>query len=486
MLDILMVVSEAIPYSKTGGLGDVGGALPGALASLGHRVTVATPRYRGVDDGVEVAAFTQGAWLAAPGFRVLERRQDDGVRFWLVDCPAYFDREDVYGAGGGDYPDNSRRFALLSRAALECAARLGERPSVVHAHDWQTGLVPVYMRERFDGHPAFKGTGTVFTIHNLAYQGIFGREVLPQLDLPWDVFTDAGLEFWNNVSFLKAGINYSGIVTTVSKRYAQEIQTAEQGFGFEGILRRRADVLAGIRNGIDTVAWNPETDALLPARYSAEDMSGKAVAKRALLERFGMNGAGQWARPVIGMVSRMVDQKGLDLIAAAVASGAFLGLDASFAILGTGTPQYESMWKSLAARHPDRVAVTVGFSEDLAHLIEGGADMFLMPSRFEPCGLNQMYSLRYGTVPVVRATGGLDDTVRQVDDATGEGTGFTFEPYTADAMMGALRRSLGWFARPAAWRRIQLAGMREDNSWEASAREYVSVYERARALAVPG
>jgi starch synthase len=485
MLNILMVVSEATPYSKTGGLGDVGGSLPGALARLGHHVTVATPRYRGVEGGPEVAAFPAGAWPGSLGCRILERRHEEGVRFWLVDCPPYFDREEIYGTGGGDYPDSSARFSLLSRAALECAASVGERPAVIHAHDWQAGLVPVYLRERFGRHPAFQGTGTVFTIHNLAYQGIFPREVLPQLDLPPEVFTGDGLEFWNNVSFLKAGINYSGVVTTVSRRYATEIQTSEQGFGFEGILQRRANVLVGIRNGVDTRVWNPELDPLLPARYGEGDMSGKADVKRALLARFGIDGPGQWARPVVGMVSRMVDQKGLDLMAGAVASGALQALDASFVILGTGAPVYEAMWRDLALRHPRRVAVRVGFSEESAHLIEGGADIFLMPSRFEPCGLNQMYSLRYGTVPVVRATGGLDDTVQQVDEATGAGTGFKFEPYTTEAMMDALRRALVWFARPAAWRRIQLAGMAQDNSWDASAREYVAVYERARTLAVP-
>ncbi len=259
MLDILMVVSEANPYSKTGGLGDVGGALPSALAHLGHRVTVVTPRYRGMEEGKAVASFGRGAWLGAPDFRVLENVHDDGVRFWLVDCPAYYDREEIYAGPDGDYPDNYMRFSLLSRAALECAVKAGMQPSIVHAHDWQTGLVPAYLRERFRWHPAFAGAGTVFTIHNLAYQGIFRREVLPMLDLPWDVFTGEGLEFWNNVSFLKAGINFSEVVTTVSRRYAQEIQTAEQGFGFEGILQRRAAVLVGIRNGIDTRVWNPET-----------------------------------------------------------------------------------------------------------------------------------------------------------------------------------------------------------------------------------
>lgn len=480
-LDILMVASEAVPYSKTGGLGDVGGALPGALARLGHRVTVVTPRYRGVEGGDEVAAFPRGAWLGSPEFRVLERTHADDVRFRFVDCPAYYDRDGLYSTPTGDFPDNHLRFALLARAALECAVRLGEGVSVVHAHDWQSGLVPVYLRERFLGHAPFKGAGLVFTIHNLAYQGVFGREVLPSLDLSWDLFTEAGLEFWNKVSFLKAGVNFSDVITTVSRRYAQEIQTAEQGFGFEGILRRRADALVGIRNGIDTAAWDPAADPLLPARFSADDLMGKAAVKRALLARVGLDGPGQWARPVIGMVSRMVDQKGLDLIAGAVDSGELEQLDASFVVLGTGAPQYEAMWRGLAARRPTRFSVVVGFSEELAHMIEGGADLFLMPSRFEPCGLNQMYSLRYGTVPVVRATGGLDDTVEQVDERTGEGTGFKFEPYTSDAMLGALRRALRWFARPAAWRRIQLAGMRQDNSWDASARAYAAVYARARA-----
>jgi starch synthase len=486
MLDILMVVSEAIPYSKTGGLGDVGGALPSALARLGHHVTLVTPRYRGVPDGREIAAFPRGAWLGAPDVRVLEREHGDGVRFWFVDCPAYYDRDDLYAGRLGDYPDNHMRFSLLSRTALECAVAAGLRPAVIHAHDWQAGLVPAYLRERFRGHPAFAGAGTVFTIHNLAYQGIFGREVLPALDLPWDVFTGEGLEFWNNVSFLKAGINFSDIVTTVSRRYAQEIQTAEQGFGFEGILQRRAGALVGIRNGVDTAVWDPANDPLLPSAFSADDLAGKAKVKQALLARVGLDQPGQWARPVIGMVSRMVDQKGLDLIQGAVKAGSLQALDAVFVILGTGTPEYEGMWRGLAERHPDRIAVTVGFSEELAHLIEGGSDIFLMPSRFEPCGLNQMYSLRYGTVPVVRATGGLDDTVQDVDEATGAGTGFKFSAHTTGGMMEALGRALAWFGRPAAWRRIQLAGMAQDNSWEASAREYVEVYHRARERASRG
>ncbi|MCX6544348.1 MAG: glycogen synthase GlgA [Acidobacteria bacterium] len=481
---VLMVVSEALPYAKTGGLGDVGGALPAALARLGCAVTVVTPRYRRVDGGDQVVSFDAGSWPGAPDVRVVQRTHEDGVRVWLVDCPALFDREGIYGDAAGDYPDNDRRFAVLSRAGLETAARLGWRPSVVHAHDWQTGLVPAYLKYRYQNNPTLAGVATVFTIHNLAYQGLFAAQSLPALDLGWESFTGDGLEFWRQVSFLKSGINFSDVVTTVSGRYAQEIQTAEYGCGFEGVLQQRSGVLVGIPNGIDTAAWNPASDPWLPASYTARDPSGKAAVKQVLLERCGIKGADQPARPVVGMVSRMVDQKGLDLIEAAVSD--LMHLDATFVILGTGLPHYEQMWRKLQAQHPDRVSVTVGFSEEMAHLIEGGADIFLMPSRFEPCGLNQMYSLRYGTVPVVRATGGLDDTVQQADAATGKGTGFKFKEYSPHAMLAALEAAVDAFGHRDVWRKIQVAGMKEDHSWDRSAREYVKIYQRAGLKPTPG
>jgi starch synthase len=476
-LDIVMIVSEALPFSKTGGLGDVGGALPAALARMGHHVTVVLPRYPGSPEGAEVVAFAAGAWPGSLATRIVEYSDDAGVRFRFVDCPEYFGREGVYGTLAGDYPDNDRRFALLSRSALETAALLDEPVDVVHAHDWQGGLAPAYLATRYGDRERFRKVARIFTIHNLAYQGLFPRESLPALDLGWDTFTDAGLEYWGRVSFLKAGISYADIITTVSRRYASEIQTAEQGFGFEGVLRGRADSLVGIPNGIDLAAWDPVRDPYLPAPFSPTDLAGKAAVKTALLERVGLANPGAASRPLIGMVSRMVEQKGLDIIQQAAPQ--LMQLDASFVILGTGETRYQDMWRGLARGFPDRVAVTVGFSEELAHLIEGGADLFMMPSRFEPCGLNQMYSLRYGTVPVVRATGGLDDTVKQVDHATGEGTGFKFEAYTADAFVSTLRYALTWYRRPETWRRIQQAGMREDHSWDASAREYVRVYDRA-------
>ena len=475
--NVLMVLSEAVPFSKTGGLGDVGGALPAALVRLGHRVTVVLPRYPGSPGGTEVAAFAPSAWLGAPAVRLLDHTGPDGVTFRFVDCPEYFAREGVYGTAAGDYPDNHHRFALLSRSALETAARRREPVDILHAHDWQAGLSPAYLATRYAAHPVLAGAASVFTIHNLAYQGLFPRAALPALDLGWDTFTEDGLEFWGQVSLLKAGIAYSQMVTTVSRRYASEIQTAEQGFGFEGVLRKRAQHLVGIPNGIDVEVWDPARDPHLPAPYSADDLAGKAKAKAALLQTSGVVGAAAATRPLIGMISRMVDQKGLDIIAGAVPD--LMDLDATFVILGTGDARYQDMWRRLAAAHPDRVSVTVGFSESRAHLIEAGADIFLMPSRFEPCGLNQMYSLRYGTVPVVRATGGLDDTVTQVDPLTGAGTGFKFSEYTSEALVDTLVQALAWYRNPAAWRRIQLAGMRVDHSWDASAREYVKVYERA-------
>jgi starch synthase len=472
-----MVLSEAMPFSKTGGLGDVGGALPGALARLGHRVTVVVPRYAGNPAGRVVQSFDRGAWLGCPGLQMLDVDGPDGVVVRFVDCAEYFQREGIYGAGGADYADNHLRFALLARAALETAVRLGDAVDVIHAHDWQAGLAPAYARLRYGRDTGLRRAAAVCTVHNLAYQGVFPREVLPSLDLPWEAFTGEGLEFWGRVSYLKAGVAYADMITTVSPRYAVEIQHAEQGFGFEGILRHRSGSLVGILNGIDTEVWNPASDPFLPMPYSADDLAGKRRARAALIQVAGLTPPPGDSVPIVGMVSRMVDQKGLDIIAAAMPE--LLQTGAAFVILGTGEAKYQDMWRSLATRHPDRVAVTVGFSEERAHLIEAGADLFLMPSRFEPCGLNQMYSLRYGTVPVVRATGGLDDTVVQVDHRTGEGTGFKFVDYSAGALASTLRYALDWFARPDAWARIQRAGMQLDHSWDASAREYVKVYERA-------
>lgn len=482
VLRILMVASEAVPFAKTGGLADVAAALPKALGALGHEVTVVMPRYRGIAvAGPPDRRYTVSLGAHEYDAEVYLQQTSPGVRTALVDHPAFFDRDALYGLGSQDYGDNPRRFAFLCLAALELA-RLEARPvDVVHAHDWQGGLAPVYLRTRYASDPVLGGAVSIFTIHNIAYQGLCASDWLPQLGLDWDLFTQDGLEFWLHASLLKGGIMFADLVTTVSPTYAQELLTPQFAFGFEGILRHRAADLVGILNGIDTEVWNPADDRHLPTPYSADDLSGKADAKRVLLDTYGLPGGDEpGRRPVIAMISRMVDQKGLDLIASVAEQLPHLG--AAFTILGTGEPWYEEMWRSLARRYPDRVGVRIGFDEPLSHVIEAGADLFMMPSRFEPCGLNQMYSLRYGTLPVVRATGGLDDTVQNYDPATGAGNGFKFHDTSGEALLGTLRLALQVFHNdPERWRALQRAGMMVDFSWNASARAYLAAYERARA-----
>ena len=485
-LSILMVASEAFPFAKTGGLGDVLGALPSALRRLGHEVTVVMPRYR----DVEVAAAVSQRLEMSMGNRsfslgLAEVEGDAGERVVLVECAELYDRNGLYGNGSLDYTDNAVRFGVLCRAALEYACACEILPSVVHAHDWQAGLVPVILRTEHSVEHRWRRVPAVFTVHNLAYQGLFPADSMAPLGLDPALFTSEGVEFWDQVGFLKAGINFADAITTVSQTYAREILTPQFGEGLDGLLVHRRQVLTGIVNGIEVSEWDPGADRWLPAPYSADDLSGKRVAKQKLLDCYGLSDEGEMMeRPLVGMVSRMVDQKGMDLVWEA--REALLAMDVRFVALGTGSPRYEEMWRNLADAHPDRFGVRVGFNEELAHLIGGGADIFLMPSRFEPCGLNQMYSMRYGTVPVVRATGGLADTVCESAPEAGGATGFVFQDYTAAAMLAALERALTAFQVPVQWRAIQRAGMRQDFSWEASAAEYVRVYrtaiERRRVL----
>ena len=480
-LSILMVASEVLPYAKTGGLADVAAALPAALAGLGHQVVVVMPRYRGVQvSGELLTTFVLDIGAEHLHVQIFRERMAGGAVLWLVDIPALYDREGLYGVGSHDHPDNPRRFAALARAAFEAAIVTGFSPDVVHAHDWQGGLAPVYLRTRYATHPVLGGVPSVFTIHNIAYTGACDAGWIPALDLDWDLYTPQALEYWGQVSLLKAGINFSEKVTTVSKRYAEEILTPEFAYGLEGVLTSRRADLVGIVNGIDADTWNPATDHFLPARYTADTLEAKQVSKRALLQAYGLSSDdAALARPVIGMVSRMVAQKGHDLISSVVNELPHLG--ARFVVLGTGEPAFEAMWRRLAAQFPDRIGVRVGFDEGLSHLIEAGSDLFLMPSRFEPCGLNQMYSLRYGTLPLVRATGGLDDTVENYDPYTGRGTGFKFWEPSGSAMIDTLRWALRVYDHPDVWQRLQRAAMAGDFSWARSASAYVEVYEAAIA-----
>ncbi|MBI4264412.1 MAG: glycogen synthase GlgA [Acidobacteria bacterium] len=475
---ILMIASEAAPFAKTGGLADVVGALPRALARLGHHVDLVLPRYRGITGEQALGRVTVPLGGQVADAAILSATVTDGVRAIFVDHPAYFDRDFLYGVADHDYADNAERFAFFARAALEWAAASHLRHDIVHGHDWQAGLVPVLLHRGLAPHPRLRAAVTVFTIHNLAYQGIFDASWLPRLGLGFELMHANALEYYGRISFLKGGILFSRVITTVSPQYAQEVQTPDLGFGFDGILRHRSADLVGILNGIDYDQWDPARDPHLPVPFDPSNLAGKDAVKRALLEQVGLpTDSAVLARPLVGMVSRLVDQKGFDLLA--TLGDELARLDASFVLLGSGERRYEDFWLGLAARHPGRIAVRIGFDEALAHRIEGGADLFLMPSRFEPCGLNQMYSLRYGTVPLVRATGGLVDTVENFDPPTGKGTGFTFDEYSPQALLGTLRWALGVYQDRAIWRRIQAAGMQQDLSWDASARQYVKVYERA-------
>lgn len=490
-----MIASEVQPYSKTGGLADVAAALPRALGRLGHDVTLVTPRYRGIEAGtrVDTRAVDIGPFSFEADF--LEEPLGPGARLLFVDCPPLYHRDGLYNERNVDYADNALRFAFLSAAALDWAAAQPTPFSIIHAHDWQAGLAPLYARTRHSAprtapstqhpapHPApsTQHPALVFTIHNLAYQGIFDKQWVPRLELGWERFTAAnGFEFWDRVSFLKAAVNFSDVVTTVSPTYADEIQRPEYGYGFDGVMRSRRDVLVGILNGIDAGMWDPSKDVFLPAPFDVSDLSGKTAAKRALLEAFGLPAdETMMGRPVVGMVSRMVDQKGFDLLEAI--AGRLASLDATFIVVGSGDPRYEQLWRELMARRPDRIATFIGFDERRAHLVEGGSDIFLMPSKFEPCGLNQMYSLRYGTVPVVRAVGGLVDTVRPFNPRTGQGTGFVFADYDPGALLDTLQSALELYRQPRSWQRLQRNGMRKDFSWDRSAAEYVKVYKRVIA-----
>ncbi|HEV7501517.1 MAG TPA: glycogen synthase GlgA, partial [Vicinamibacteria bacterium] len=424
-LDIAFVTSEMTPFMKTGGLADVAAALPRALGRLGHRVTVFLPRYGRVafppGDFVGSVHVPVDATPRSAGF--YRRRLEEGVDVVFIEHPPFFDRPSAYGAHGDDYADNRLRFAFLARASLEYLRSRGQRPDVFHAHDWQAGLVPVYLRAFYWDDPALYRSPTLFTIHNLAYQGNFGTDTLDVLGLPWHLGADHALGHNGGISYMKGGIQFAEMVSTVSPQYAREIQGAEMGYGLDGTLRARSGDLVGILNGVDYGEWDPRVDPHIAARYSADDLAGKAACKRDLLQAVGLPQDPDL--PVVGIISRLVEQKGFDIVVDAWHD--LLQRPMRMVVLGTGDPRLEQGFRALAERAPDRFAVRLDYDEALAHKIEAGADVFLMPSRFEPCGLTQMYSLRYGTVPVVRATGGLYDTVEPWDAASGRGTGFRFD-----------------------------------------------------------
>ncbi|MGA2966438.1 MAG: glycogen synthase GlgA [Terriglobales bacterium] len=480
-MHIAFAASECVPFSKTGGLADVVGALPRALASLGHQVSVYLPRYRQTkltDPQTVVRSVTIPFDDKYRFCSVVTAGSNAGVRFYFVDYPPYFDRAALYGTAAGDYPDNAERFAMFSRAVLEASKVLGV-PHVFHCHDWQSALVPVMLRTLYAEDPAFRDVATVFTIHNMGYQGLFPPDTLPLLMLPWELLAISKMEFFGQVNFLKGALVHSDFVTTVSKKYSQEIQTTEYGFGLEGVLRARAATVTGILNGVDYDEWSPLTDKFAVAKFSPQDLSGKRQCKQDLLNAFGIANAGANV-PVIGIVSRFAAQKGFDLISQIMDR---LAREEMIVVaLGAGDKPYEEMFQRLNKQFPNKIAVKVAYDNAIAHKIEAGADMFLMPSRYEPCGLNQIYSLKYGTVPVVRATGGLDDTIEPWDARTGKGTGFKFTEYTGEALLATIKQALRAYQDPSSWQTLMRNGMGRDFSWGASAREYGKIYERARQV----
>ncbi len=463
-----MVSSEAAPYAKTGGLADVVGALPAALERLGLEVTTLIPRYASVQSAPARRVWDSlPVWLNGISYPTSLFAPEDGRPVLFLDCPPLYIRPGLYGDATGDYPDNAVRFAVLCRAALEVARHVF-RPDLIHCHDWQTGLIPVYLKTTFANDPTFFDIRTLFTIHNLGYRGIFARSALAQIGLDADLFRPDRMEFWGDISFLKAGLVYSDAIATVSPSYAQEIQTPEYGNGLDGLLRDRSADLSGILNGVDYRHWDPETDHFLAANYSSENLDGKKICKRELLREFGLPQTAM-DRPLIGIVSRLTVQKGADLIAEV--AGPLFREDVSLVVLGSGEAGYESLFRQIAEANPKRAGVFLGYDEGLAHRIEAGADMFLMPSRYEPCGLNQIYSLRYGTVPIVRATGGLDDTIE-------EGTGFKFGEYSGEALIGGIRAACRAYRKRGSWTETMRRGMAKDFSWDASARQYSDLYTR--------
>jgi starch synthase len=479
-LKVWFLSPEVAPFAKTGGLADVVGSLPGALRSHGVDAGICLPLYAGVREGghkltralsgIEVpfgrGALACSAWAGETG---------EGTPVYFIEREDLFDRPNLYGTTSGDYYDNFERFSFFSRAALQLLKEAGLKADVVHCHDWQTGLVPAYLKTLYRADRFYLNTVSVFTIHNLGYQGLFPADKLPLSGIPQTEYHPEGLEYWGNVSLLKAGIVYSDAVTTVSPRYSREIQTPDLGLGMDGVLRKRADTLSGILNGADYSRWDPAVDAYLPARYHAKDLRGKKQDKKLLIQEMGLD-EGLSKRPLIGFVSRLSTQKGCDLLLSI--GEKMISAEAGLVVLGTGEELLESSLLRMAERHRSRMAVKIGFDEAMAHRIMAGCDLLLVPSRYEPCGLTQMYGLRYGTVPVVRATGGLADTITPFNPITNEGSGFLFEDYAPESLWSALEEAFHLFKKPATWKTLMMNGMKADFSWDRSARAYAAIYRK--------
>jgi starch synthase len=486
-LKILFVTSEVVPFVKTGGLADVSAALPQTLAELGHEVRIVVPKYGAVDDrkfkihevvrlkdikidvgGKEVIFSLKSCFL--PGQKIR-------VQIYFLDNQEYFGkRNSLYSdpLTGKDYPDNDERFIILNRAVFELIIKLGWIPDIIHCNDWQCGLIPAYLKTVYKNGENFDKFKTLFTIHNLAYQGEFPKSSFKKTGLPESLNSDKGILHKGKLNLMKSGLMYADVINTVSETYANEIRTDDKiGSGLKEVLAKRKDDLYGIINGIDVKVWNPEKDKHLPKKYNIKNIEQKVVNKQALAEKFGFEFDEDI--PIIGLISRLYDSKGIDLVQKILPE--LLQMDIQMIVLGTGDKEYHTFFDQMSRKYPKKFAAYLGFNDDLAHLIEGGADIFLMPSKYEPCGLNQMYSLAYGTIPVVRETGGLADTVKRYSEKTKEGTGFVFKEYDAKEFLAEIKRAIKVYHDQESWNKIIRSAMKEDFSWSSSAKKYIDLYK---------
>jgi len=481
-MKVLFATSEVSPYSRAGGLADVSHTLPLALARMGHEVLITSPKYRQsrnikpplkiLDTNLEVPI----SWMKKPA-QICQARLDNQVTVYLIGRDDLYDREGLYGNEYGDYQDNAERFIFFSRAVLELCLALDLRPDLIHCNDWQTGLIPVYLKTLYAQIPSLGSTASLFTIHNLGYQGLFWHYDLHLTGLSWDLFTPKGLEFFGKMNLMKAGIVYADILNTVSPNYRKEILTPANGFGLDGVLKTRENDLYAVLNGVDYQVWDPSQDPFLPAAYSPDDLENKKICKSHLQDLFHLKKKGEI--PVVAFISRLLDRKGLDLVTRIFPR--LMELELEIILMGQGLEQYQTWAMEMAEKYPGLIGLEMGYNESLAHRIQAGADILLMPSRYEPCGLDQLYGLKYGTIPIVRAVGGLEDTIEDYNPQTDQGTGFKFKEYEWEKLLQTTQRALSVYRDKSRWKRLIQRAMNQDFSWEKSASQYQSLYQKAMA-----
>ena len=479
-MKILFATSEISPFSRAGGLADVSHALPIALAKMGHELIVVSPKYRQVQSfkaslkQLDKVLDIPISWMEKPA-QIYQASLGERVTVFFIGRDDLYDREGLYGNEYGDYQDNAERFIFFSRAVMELSQTLQLNPDIFHCHDWQTGLIPVYLKTLYAAQPSFQKAASLFTIHNLGYQGLFWHYDLHLTGLGWELFTPGALEFFGKINLMKAGIVFADILNTVSPTYRKEIVTPENGFGLDGVLKIRDKDLSAVLNGVDYEIWNPAKDPLLPATYTSVQPENKSVCKAHLQEFFHLKKKAEV--PVIAIISRLLDRKGLDLVSQIFPR--LMELDLEIILMGSGVDQYQRWALDMSKKYPGLVGVQMGYDETLAHKIQAGADLLLMPSRYEPCGLDQMYALTYGTIPIVRAVGGLDDTVEDYNPQTDQGTGFKFKEYEWEKLLQTIRKALSVYRDKPRWLRLLQRAMHQDFSWEKSALQYLTLYQKA-------